>query len=175
LLAALTGDEPHSSALIEAAIDLARTEGEGLVVDVGLLATAIIHNGLGRYELALPPSLQASEAPTFHLAAWALPELIEAAVRTANDAVAADALERLADITSLTDSDWVRGVFARCRALVSNVETAEEHYREAIECFSRTALRPEHGRSHLLYGEWLRRQNRRIDARHQLRRLRHVQ
>ncbi len=170
LLAALTGDEPHSSTLIEAAIDLARSQDEGFIVQVGLWATAILYNGLARYEEALSVSLQASEAPAPHLAARALPELIEAAARTANDALAADALERLADSTKGSESDWARGLLARCQALVIDDETAEEHYGEAVERLGRTALRPEHARAHLLYGEWLRRQNRRVDARHQLRR-----
>lgn len=98
-----------------------------------------------------------------------LSELIEAAVRTGNDALAADAFGRLADSARPSETDWGRGISARCHALVSRDETAEEHYREAVECFSRTALRPEHARAHLLYGEWLRRQNRRKDARAQLR------
>jgi DNA-binding CsgD family transcriptional regulator/Tfp pilus assembly protein PilF len=128
-------------------------------------------NGLARYEQALSSSLQASEqTPELYLAAWALPELIEAAVRTGNDALAVDALERLAESTKQSESDWGRGILARSTALVTDGETAEEHYQKAIECFGRTALRPEHARAYLLYGEWLRRQKRRIDARHQLRR-----
>jgi DNA-binding CsgD family transcriptional regulator len=94
--------------------------------------------------------------------------LIEAAVRTGNGALAANALERLAGATNGSEGDWARGTFARCQAQVSSDDTAEEHYRMAVECLGRTALRPEYARSHLLYGEWLRRQNRRTDARHQL-------
>ena len=169
-LAALIGDVPHSTKAIEAAIDLAKARGEGYAAQVGLLAAAVLSNGLARYEQAVSLSLQASElAPELHLAAWALPELIEAAVRTGNDPMAADALERLADSTSWCEGDWDRGMLARCRALVSNDDTAEEYYRLAVECLSRTALRPEHARAQLLYGEWLRRQNRRVDAREQLR------
>jgi tetratricopeptide (TPR) repeat protein len=169
-LAALTGDEPRSSKVIEAAIELANARGEGYASQVGLLAAAVLSNGLARYEQALSVSLQASEvAPELHLAAWALPELIEAAVRTGNDVMAADALERLAESTKWNEGDWGRGMFARCQALVSNDERAEQHYRGAVECLSRTALRPERARAHLLYGEWLRRQNRRMDARQQLR------
>jgi DNA-binding CsgD family transcriptional regulator len=169
-LAALRGDEPHSSEAIAAAIALADARGEGYAAQVGLFASAVLSNGMGRYERALSLSLQASElAPELHLAAWALPELIEAAVRTGNDAMAADALERLADSTRWSESDWAQGMFARCRALVSSDETAEVHYRGAIERLSRTALRPEHARAHLLYGEWLRHQKRRADARDHLR------
>jgi DNA-binding CsgD family transcriptional regulator len=96
--------------------------------------------------------------------------LIESAVRTGNDAVAVDAFERLAELTGPSGTDWARGIVARSQALVSDDETAEEHYRDAIECLSRTALRPEHARTHLLYGEWLRHVKRRADAREQLRR-----
>ena len=96
--------------------------------------------------------------------------MIEAAVRTGSDALAVDALERLAESTKQSESDWGRGILARSEALVSDGERAEEHYREAIERFSRTALRSEQARAHLLYGEWLRRQKRRMDARDQLRR-----
>jgi DNA-binding NarL/FixJ family response regulator len=170
LLAGLRGDEPHSSTVIERGIRLARERGEGVVAFVGLCASAVLSNGLARYEQALSQSLQASEdAPEHFFNPWTLPELIEAAVRTGNDVLAIDALERLVLSTGQSEGDWARGVRARCRALVNDGEKAEEHYREAIECFSRTSLRPDHARSHLLYGEWLRRQKRRTDARVQLR------
>jgi DNA-binding CsgD family transcriptional regulator len=169
-LAALRGDEPQSSEVIEAAIGLASSRGEGYAAQVGLLAAAVLSNGLARYEQALSLSLQASQvAPELHLAAWALPEVIEAAVRTGNDAIAAEALERLVESTKWSEGDWDRGMVARCRGLVSNDQTAGAHYRGAVECLGRTALRPELARAHLLYGEWLRRQNRRVDARDQLR------
>jgi DNA-binding CsgD family transcriptional regulator len=172
LLAAFPGDQPRSSMLIQSVIDLASSRGEGTIVNIGLWAAAILSNGLAQYDQALSPALQASldeGIGKVNIAAWALPELIEAAVRTGNDAMAADALERLAERTRWSGTDWARGVFARCTALVSDGETAEQQYREAIECLGRTALRPELARAHLLYGEWLRRQNRRIDARTQLR------
>jgi DNA-binding CsgD family transcriptional regulator len=170
LLTALKGDERHAVAFIEAAVELARARGEGTAVQVGLWTNAVLLNGLARYEQALPMSLQASEeAPEHFIGPWALPELIEAAVRTGDDALAAGALERLGSSTRWSESDWGRGIYARCQALVMAGELAEENYRAAIECFSRTALRPEHARSHLLYGEWLRRQKRRVDARRQLR------
>jgi DNA-binding CsgD family transcriptional regulator/tetratricopeptide (TPR) repeat protein len=169
LLAALKGEEPQSSASIKTAIDLGRARGDGMAVQIGLWTTAVLSNGLARYEQARSLAKQAwAIAPEFMFGPWALPELIEAAVRTGNEADAVAALQPLAN--SANETDWARGIVARCRALVSDGETAEEHYREAIECLSRTALRPEHARSHLLYGEWLRRQNRRMDARDQLRR-----
>jgi DNA-binding CsgD family transcriptional regulator len=169
MLAALTGDEPHSSRFIEAAVDRAKARGEGVAAQHGLFAAAVLYNGLARYDQALASSRHATEAKlVVPSLSWTLPELVEAAVRTGNDALAAKAFERLAECTEGSASDWARGIFARCRALVSPADTAEEHYREAIEYLSRTALRPEHIRAILLYGEWLRRQNRRTDARHQL-------
>jgi tetratricopeptide (TPR) repeat protein len=170
LLAAFRGDEQHGLLFIESTVDRARARGEGTAAQVGLWANAVLYNGLTRYEQALPRALQASEqAPEFFIGPWVLPELIEAAVRTGNDALADDALERLAGSSRRSETDWGRGVFARCQALLSSVATAEEYYREAIDCYGRTPLRPDHARSHLLYGEWLRRQKRRVDARNQLR------
>jgi DNA-binding CsgD family transcriptional regulator len=100
---------------------------------------------------------------------WALPELVEAAARAGDAELACDALERLAETTQPCGTDFALGIEARCRALVSDGADAEELYREAIERLSRTRLRPELARAHLLYGEWLRRENRRVDAREQLR------
>jgi DNA-binding CsgD family transcriptional regulator len=169
LLAALRGDEPQSSTFIETTINRSKLRGEGMSVQVGHWTTAILCNGLARYEQALSHALQAcEEGPELFVAGWALPELIEAAVRTGNEARAADAIERLAESTQPSETDWGRGILARSQALVSDGETAEDLYREASECFSRIELRPERARSHLLHGEWLRRQKRRVDARDQL-------
>ena len=107
--------------------------------------------------------------PLLYISTWALPELIEAATRTGQMARAVEALQRLVAETSVTDSDWGLGIQARARTLVSDGEEAERSYREAIERLGRTHLRPELARAHLLYGEWLRRENRRTDAREQLR------
>jgi len=106
--------------------------------------------------------------PELFLSAWALPELIEAAIRSGQGPVAADALERLAEATNAGDADWGLGIMARSRALLNEGEVAEDLYREAIALLGRTPLRPELARAHLLYGEWLRRENRRVDARAQL-------
>jgi len=100
---------------------------------------------------------------------WALPELIEAASRTGQRRLAADALGRLAEVTGTGQTDWGRGIHARCRALLSDVQDAEGWYHEAVGRLSRTAFRPELARAHLLYGEWLRRERRRAEARAQLR------
>jgi ATP/maltotriose-dependent transcriptional regulator MalT len=100
---------------------------------------------------------------------WVLPELIEAAMRTGSTEVAADALERLAERTQAGGTDFGLGIEARCRALLSPGQAAESWYREAIERLGRAVLRTELARAHLLYGEWLRRGGRRVDARAQLR------
>jgi DNA-binding CsgD family transcriptional regulator len=113
---------------------------------------------------------QASEAaPELFVSGWALPELIEAATRIDRTQLAAQGVERLAQATSIGDSYWGLGIYARSRALVSEGEAAEGSYREAIGRLSRTQLRTELARAHLLYGEWLRRENCRVDARDQLR------
>jgi ATP/maltotriose-dependent transcriptional regulator MalT len=100
---------------------------------------------------------------------WALPELVEATARVGDTRLAREALERLAATTQPAGTDFALGIEARSRALVSDGATAEELYREAIDRLGRTQLRPELARAQLLYGEWLRRQGRRVDAREQLR------
>jgi DNA-binding CsgD family transcriptional regulator len=100
---------------------------------------------------------------------WALPELVEAAARSGDAGLARDVLERLAGTTRPCGTDWALGIEARCRALLSDGPAADELYREAIDRLSRTRLRPELARAHLLYGEWLRREGRRAEAREQLR------
>ena len=99
----------------------------------------------------------------------ALPELIEAAARSGHPGHAHDALEQLSELTRPAGTDWALGIEARCRALPSEGANAERPYQEAIERLGRTRTRPELARAHLLFGEWLRRENRRVDARAQLR------
>jgi DNA-binding CsgD family transcriptional regulator len=124
----------------------------------------------GRYEAALAEAQQAAgQPPELQISAWALPELIEAATRTGQTRQAAGALGRLAEATSIGQTDWGQGIYARSRALVSDGQDAERWYREAADRLSRTGFRPELARAHLLYGEWLRREGRRADARAQLR------
>jgi DNA-binding CsgD family transcriptional regulator len=132
-------------------------------------AAAVLYNGLGRYEQAAAAAQATSNTFEPWISMWALPELVEAAAHGGDAELARDALERLAETTQPSGTDWALGVEARCRALVSDGAAADELYREAIERLSRTRLRPELARAHLLYGEWLRRGDRRVDAREPLR------
>jgi hypothetical protein len=109
------------------------------------------------------------QAPELNVSMWALPELVEAASRTGQTEQAADALGRLAEAASVSQSDWALGMYARCRALLCDGQDAEDSYREAIDRLSRTGFRTELARAHLLDGEWLRRQGQRTEARAQLR------
>jgi DNA-binding CsgD family transcriptional regulator len=170
LLAALRGREDEAGALIDATIKDATAGGEGLAVQYAQWTTAVLYNGLGRYEDALVAAQQASEVtPELFIAVWALPELIEAAIRSGNADLAPAALERLVESADASATDWGLGTAARSRALLSEGQAAEGLYREAIDRLSRTRLRTELARAHLLYGEWLRREQRRVDARAQLR------
>jgi DNA-binding CsgD family transcriptional regulator len=168
ILAGFRGSEAEATRLIEAVTKDARAAGQGVGIKWCQLVSGILYNGLGRYETALEEARQASEQGRLYVSAWALPELIEAASRTGQAQVAADALDRLAEATSISQTDWGPGIHARSRALLSDGEDAETSYREAIERLGRTPLRPDLARAHLLYGEWLRRESRRADARAQL-------
>ena len=170
LLAALRGDQAEAAPLIEATIADATERGQGIAVTYAHWAAAILANGLGRYADALTAAKQATQdSPTLYMAMWALPELIEAAARTGDTRIARDAVRRLAEATQAGRTDFGLGIEARSRALVSEGETAESRYREAIDRLGRTQVRPELARAHLLYGEWLRGESRRRDARAELR------
>jgi DNA-binding NarL/FixJ family response regulator len=169
VLSALRG-QSEALPLMESTIRGAETGGQGLSVQWAEWTSAILLNGLGRYDEALASAQRAAaETPQLQFSAWASTELIEAAVRTARADLAAGALERVIEATAPADTDWGRGMQARCRALLSEGATAERLYREAIERLATARRRPELARAHLLYGEWLRRENRRVDARAQLR------
>jgi DNA-binding CsgD family transcriptional regulator len=130
----------------------------------------VLNNGLGRYQDALAAARRASEDPhELVFSTWAAVELIEAAARSGAAEQAADTLERLCEGTRVSGGDWALGVQAYTRALLSDGQNADRLYREAIERLGRTRVRVTLARAHLLYGEWLRRQQRRTDARHQLR------
>ena len=170
LLVALQGREADGFARLESAISEAAAVGQGFAVQWGEFVKAILFNGLGRYEEALVAAQQASDdTPELFISSWALAELIEAASRSVGPGHAASALERLTEDTAVAGTDWGLGIAARSRALLTDGDAAESLYREAIERLGRTRLRPELARAHLLYGEWLRRQHRRLDARNELR------
>jgi DNA-binding CsgD family transcriptional regulator len=170
MLASLRGRQAEAAPLIEGTITEATAGGQGIAVAYAHWAAAILANGLGHYGDALGEARQASEdTSTLYISMWALPELIEAAAHTGDTGIAGDAVARLAHFTRAGGTDFGLGVEARSRALVSAGETAESLYREAIDRLGRTRLRPELARAHLLYGEWLRREARRADARQQLR------
>jgi DNA-binding CsgD family transcriptional regulator len=170
VLAALRGDESEASELIGATIRDATAGGQGTAVQYARWANAVVMNGLGRYEAALASAIEASDdTPELFVSMWSLSELIEAATRTQQVEAASRALERLVGHADGSDADWALGLVARGGALLSDGAAADELYREAIERLGRTRLRPELARTHLLYGEWLRRDSRRVDARGQLR------
>jgi DNA-binding CsgD family transcriptional regulator len=168
-LLALQGREAEVSAAITNAVELAAPGGQGMAAAWGHWAAAVLHNGLARYEEAASAARQATSGPFNWWSMWVLPELVEAAARGGDAESARGALGRLAETTQPCGTDFALGIEARCRALLSDEAAADELYREAIERLSRTRLRPELARAHLLYGEWLRRKNRRVDARAQLR------
>jgi ATP/maltotriose-dependent transcriptional regulator MalT len=161
-LRALQGTEAEASALLAAAMEQRQPHAQW--------AAAVLYNGLARYEEAASAARQAT-ASTFDpwISMWALPELVEAAAREGDAELARDGLARLAETTQPCGTDLALGIEARCRALLSDGAAADGLYREAIDRLGRTKLRPELARAHLLYGEWLRREGRRVDAREQLR------
>jgi ATP/maltotriose-dependent transcriptional regulator MalT len=170
VLAGLQGREAEASRLIDATIKTATAGGQGTAVQYAHWANSLLLNGLGRYPEALTAAKEASDdTAELFVSAWAASEMIEAATRAGDTELAGAALERILAATAVADTDWALGIRARSRALLSEGEDADRLYREAVERLGRTRLRPELARAHLLYGEWLRRANRRVDARAQLR------
>jgi DNA-binding CsgD family transcriptional regulator len=167
-VAAWRGREAEATELIQATMDDVTSRGEGRGV-TSQYAAAVLHNGLGHYDKALAAAELACEYDDIGVLGWELAELVEAAVRSGQPARASDALRRLCETTRPSGTDWALGTEARSRALLSEGETAENCYREAIERLGRTRMRPAVARARLLYGEWLRRENRRQDARAELR------
>ena len=174
-LLSMQGREADASTLIAATIEQATARGQGLAVRIAQWAAAVLYNGLARYDEAAAAARQvtANDIDPYPQM-WALPELVEAAARAGETDVARTALDRLGEMTRPAGTDWGLGTEVRSRALLSDGENAELLYREAIERFGRTGLRPELARAHLLYGEWLRREGRRSDAREQLRTAHHM-
>jgi DNA-binding CsgD family transcriptional regulator len=169
-LAALRGNEVEALAVIDATMADATRRGEGAGITFAEWAKAVLNNGLGHYhEAAAAAQLACSYDDDFGSLLWPTVELIEAAARTGRTETAAGALDRFEEMTRASDTDWGLGVLARSRALLSEGAAVERLYRESITRLERTRLRVDLARAHLLYGEWLRRQRRRRDARDQLR------
>ncbi|WP_327587989.1 LuxR C-terminal-related transcriptional regulator [Nonomuraea sp. NBC_00507] len=169
-LAAWHGDEAAAAPLIEAGLADVVARGEDSGVMVTHWAQALLLNGLGRYQDAVPAAHAATEHPVESAVVyWALSELIESAVRSGEPELAASAYERLAATARASGTEWALGVLARAGALLATDRTAEALYQQAIDHLGRTRIRMELARGHLLYGEWLRRENRRVEARRPLR------
>jgi DNA-binding CsgD family transcriptional regulator len=168
-LSGLRGHERDASAVIEATITHARARGQGMDIKIAQSGAATLYNGLGRYDHALIAAQEAYRFPPHWATHLAVYELVEAASRCGQPALATDTMQYLCETTNASGTDWAKGIEARCRALLSTGPAAEALYREAITRLDRTLLRPEAARAHLLYGEWLRRENRRVDARVHLR------
>jgi len=169
VLAAWRGDEPQAMEMTEAIIRAASSGGLHNLVNFAMIARSVLFNGLGRYSEACACARHAFERDHFAYETFVVPELAEAAHRTGDVQLVRAALEWLSERTAVTPTDWVLGIEARVRAFLGQDDAAERWYRESIECFGRTEIRAHLARSHLLYGEWLRRQNRRAEAREQLR------
>lgn len=169
-LAALSGDKDKALALIAATVNEVTARGEGNGITVAWWAEALLYNGIGDYRKALNAAQRAADFP-FELGAtnWAPVELVEAAARSGAVELATDAVSRLDSMATASGTDWALGLAARSRALISDGADAESYYRDSIERLGHTTVRGELARSHLVYGEWLRRERRRSAARAQLR------
>jgi DNA-binding CsgD family transcriptional regulator len=169
LLAAWRGKEAFVLDLIDALIEEATAADVGWTVALTEYARAVLYNGLGRYEHAVDAAQLACAHEDSGLHSWAHLEMVEAGVRGEALAVATDALRHLEERTRADGTDWAQGVRARSAALLSDGDAAEALYCEAIELFDRRRAAIHLARARLVYGEWLRRENRRVDAREQLR------
>ncbi|MCU1629059.1 MAG: putative transcriptional regulator, LuxR family [Pseudonocardia sp.] len=169
VLAAWRGQEARTVALVEASALDAIARGEGRAIVLAEYSTAVLYNGLGRYEGALAAAQRACEYDDLSFFGWALVELVEAGVRSGRPEIAAHALRRLGERTGASGTEWALGIEARSRALLSDGRAADALYREAIDRLARTRIAVHLARAHLLYGEWLRRENKRLDAREHLR------
>jgi DNA-binding CsgD family transcriptional regulator len=168
-LVAWQGREAQASELIEATSGAATARGLGRMVSFADYASSVLYNGLGRHDAACNPAWRAFERDELGYGPYVVPELAEAASRTGDIELVRAALQWLSERTQAAPTEWSLGIEARVRALLGQGDAAERHYRESIARLSRTHVRVQLARAHLLYGEWLRRQRRRLDARAQLR------
>jgi DNA-binding CsgD family transcriptional regulator len=168
-LAAWQGQEAPASELIEATSGAATARGLGRMVSFADYASSVLYNGLARHDAACNPAWRAFERDELGYGPYVVPELAEAASRTGDVELVRAALQWLSERTRLAPTEWALGIEARVRALLSQGDAAERHYLESIDRLGRTRVRVQLARAHLLYGEWLRRQRRRLDARAQLR------
>jgi DNA-binding CsgD family transcriptional regulator len=169
-VAAYRGIEADTVPLLDTIDAAAVTRGEGYILTFSDHARSVLYNGLGRYDAALSPAQSAADRDELFASVWSLPELVEAATRCGQTDVANAGLEGLSERTGAAGTDWALGIEARSRALLSEGPLADGLYREAIDRLEATRVALELARAHLLYGEWLRRDRRRLDAREQLRR-----
>ena len=169
LLAAWRGNAPAAGELAEVMVRGAAARGEGAALTYAEYAKAVLYNGLGEYALAADAAHSASATGELVISPWALYELVEAAARSGQRERATAAADRLSQIAAASATDWARGAAARSRALMSGGCVAEREFRDAIELLSRTRMTAQLARTRLSYGEWLRREGRRVAAREQLR------
>jgi DNA-binding CsgD family transcriptional regulator len=170
LVAAFRGREREARLLIDTTANDVLARGEGMGLNLTGYATAALYNGLARYDEAYAAAENALE-DAYEMWFWPLVpvELIEAASRTGRTGDATAAFERLSESTGASDTAWAAAVEDRCRALLSKGAVAEGLYRSAIDRLAPTALRLDLARTHLLLGEWLRRESRPADASEELR------
>jgi DNA-binding CsgD family transcriptional regulator len=168
-LAAWRGEEAPALRLIEARVRDAAATGEGRATGSVQYITAVLYNGLGRYQPALAAAQRACEYDDLGFHGWSLVELVEAGARSGAQEAAASALRELDERASAAGTDWALGILARSSALLESGPAADALYREAVERLERCRIVVHLARAHLLYGEWLRRENRRMNAREHLR------
>jgi DNA-binding CsgD family transcriptional regulator len=169
MLAAWRGEESRALELIETTMLEATALGLGRLVNSADHASAVLNNGLGRHDVARDVARRAFERDPVGHGSLVVPELAEAASRTGDTWLVRAALDWLSERTRVTSTGWLLGIEARVRALLGDGDAADRLYRESIDRLSTCAVRAELARTHLLYGEWLRRERRRVDAREQLR------
>jgi ATP/maltotriose-dependent transcriptional regulator MalT len=173
VLTAMQGREAEAVELVRTRLRDATERREGRPVCVAEYASAVLWNGLGKYDAALAAAQRANEHEDFALQGWVLAELIEASARTGSTELGAAAMTELEQRTQPSGTEWALGIEAQCRALLTAGDDADALYREAVVRLSRTRMVVALARAQLVYGEWLRRTNRRVDAREQLRAAHH--